>query len=591
MPFQTIQPFQYVALRLPSDQTKVEQILPNTLINLGKYGSFRTNQIIGRPYHLTFEILDRSDVQDGRELRIVPAAELHAVTLMETAETEDASTPGGEEATVQPTPKSNVNTYDDPSNQKLTMAEIEALKQSDMGSGKELIEKIMQSHTTLDQKTAFSLAKYTLRKHKKYMKRFCVLPLDVPTLIDWMMADRDFAKVMEMRNEAVGLVGSWANVHASGQDPTQAGMDLSSRYLVVDDTGGLVVGAMAERMGILHQTEFGGNPPNTDDDGEAEAETEQAEAVLPHKPQRQQYKPTAMSAKSNSITLVHANQQPNLGLLRYFNFDSNNPTPSHPLYTNLKTLSWLQLLDPEADTTYQEPEVIPADELAKGKSNRRSAYYRKRRRWERVKNIVDETRQGGFNGLVITSFTDPVSILRHLVPLVAGGGQVVVYSPNVEPLTKLADYYSTARRTAFINTPEEKRSSEDFPVNPTLLLVPTVQTARVRKWQVLPGRTHPLMTSKGGAEGYIFVATRVIPAEGKVEARGRPPRGKKNKAETAASTPAPSTPAPAAVDDISPESPLKKQKTAPENDVLTTLERTVETEEQGRGDVDMKTVT
>ncbi|KAK4940702.1 tRNA (adenine(58)-N(1))-methyltransferase non-catalytic subunit trm6 [Elasticomyces elasticus] len=591
MPFQTIQPFQYVALRLPSDQTRVEQILPNTLINLGKYGSFRTNQIIGRPYHLTFEILDRSDVQDGRELRIVPAAELHAVTLMETAETEDASTPGGEEATVQPTPKSNVNTYDDPSNQKLTMAEIEALKQSDMGSGKELIEKIMQSHTTLDQKTAFSLAKYTLRKHKKYMKRFCVLPLDVPTLIDWMMADRDFAKVMEMRNEAVGLVGSWANVHAIGQDPTQAGMDLSSRYLVVDDTGGLVVGAMAERMGILHQKEFGENSPNTDDDGEAEAETEQAEAVLPHKPQRQQYKPTAMSAKSNSITLVHANQQPNLGLLRYFNFDSNNPTPSHPLYTNLKTLSWLQLLDPEADTTYQEPEVIPADELAKGKSNRRSAYYRKRRRWERVKNIVDETRQGGFNGLVVTSFTDPVSILRHLVPLVAGGGQVVAYSPIVEPLTKLADYYSTARRTAFINTPEEKRSSEDFPVDPTLLLVPTVQTARVRKWQVLPGRTHPLMTSKGGAEGYIFVGTRVIPAEGKVEARGRPPRGKKNKAETAASTPAPSTPAPPAVDDISPESPLKKQKTAPQNDVLTTLQRAVETEEQESGNVDMKTVT
>jgi hypothetical protein len=36
-----------------------------------------------------------------------------------------------------------------------------------------------------------------------------------------------------------------------------------------------------------------------------------------------------------------------------------------------------------------------------------------------------------------------------------------------------------------------------------------------------------LMTSRGGAEGYVFVATRVIPAEGKVEARGRPGRGKK----------------------------------------------------------------
>lgn len=468
------------------------------------------------------------------------------------------------------------------------MAEIEALKQNDMGSGKELIEKIMQSHSTLDQKTAFSLAKYTLRKHKKYMKRFCVLPLDVPTLIDWMMADRDFAKVMEMRNEAVGLVGSWANVHASGQDPTQTDTNPSSRYLLVDDTGGLVVAAMAERMGTLHQTEFGDDLQKTDDDGDAEPE--QPETDIPHKPHKQQYRPTAMSAKSNTITLVHANQQPNLGLLRYFNFDSSNPTPSHPLYTTLKTLSWLQLLDPEADTTYQEPEVIPPEELAQAKSNKRSAYYRKRRRWERVKNLVDETQSGGFNGLVVASFTDPVSILRHLVPLVAGGGQVVVYSPNIEPLEQLADYYSTARRTAYINTPEEQRQPQDFPVDPTLLLVPTVQTARVRRWQVLPGRTHPLMTGRGGAEGYIFVATRVIPAEGKVEARGRPPRGKKNKSETAASTPAPATPAP---EQISQESPLKKAKIEPQqNDIRTTDNAPGETSEQepdANMDVDVDT--
>jgi len=29
------------------------------------------------------------------------------------------------------------------------------------------------------------------------------------------------------------------------------------------------------------------------------------------------------------------------------------------------------------------------------------------------------------------------------------------------------------------------------------------------------------MTGKGGAEGYLFTAVRVIPAEGKVEARGK----------------------------------------------------------------------
>ncbi|OAP61673.1 hypothetical protein AYL99_03876 [Fonsecaea erecta] len=546
MDFSVIKPYQYVAIRLPSDQTRVEQMVPNTLINLGKYGTFRTNQIIGRPYHLTFEILDRSEVKDGRELRVVQAAELHAVALVEQAETEDVSTPVNEPqlslqddagvVSQQPTPKSNVNTHDDPTNQKLTMTEIEALKRNTMGSGRELIEKIMQSHSTLDQKTAFSLAKYTLRKHKKYMKQFTVLPLDVTTLVDWIMADREFTKIMEMRNEAVGLVGCWANVHAGGEDPAMlaaADMDPRSRYLVVDDTGGLLVAAMAERMGILHPSDLGHDASVEDDDLDDERPLEVGTHVHHRNSRRERYHRSAMSAASSTITLVHANQQPNLGLLRYFNFDSNAPTSSHPLYTHLKTLSWLQLIDPESGMTYQEPPRIPDAELPRMKSNRRSAYYRKRRRWERVRNVVHETQQGGFNGLIVASFTDPTSTLRHLVPLLAGGSQVVVYSPHVEPLVELADYYSTARRAAFINTPLEQRTvpSQDFPVDPTLLLAPTVQTARVRKWQVLPGRTHPLMTGRGGAEGYIFVATRVVPAEGKVEARGRPSRGKKAKIE------------------------------------------------------------
>ena len=43
----------------------------------------------------------------------------------------------------------------------------------------------------------------------------------------------------------------------------------------------------------------------------------------------------------------------------------------------------------------------------------------------------------------------------------------------------------------------------------------------MREWQVLPGRTHPLMTGRGGAEGYLFTGVRVRPAEGRVEARGK----------------------------------------------------------------------
>jgi len=79
-------------------------------------------------------------------------------------------------------------------------------------------------------------------------------------------------------------------------------------------------------------------------------------------------------------------------------------------------------------------------------------------------------------------------------------------------------------------------------LNPTLLLNTAVQSARVREWQVLPGRTHPVMTGRGGAEGYLFTGVRVVPAVGRVEARGKFARrkivdGEKDKETSEAGTP------------------------------------------------------
>ena len=459
----------------------------------------------------------------------MPAAELHAASLIEEAENDDGATPTQSDDLDLSTSKSNVNIYDQQSNQKMTMTEIEALKQDDMRSAKDMIERIMQSHSSLDQKTAFSLAKYTLRKHKKYMKRFTVLPLDVATLTDWMMVDKDFSKVMELRNETIGLIGCWANVKSGGN--VLPVIYPQSRYLVVDDTGGLLTAAIAERIGILHHNSSYQNPASNAADSEQDEPHNTSTSSLPHDPNRQP--PTAIqtSAATSTITVIHSNQQANLSLLRYFNYDHNNPTPSHPLHTHLHTVSWLQLLDPTSCPSYHAPDLISDTELRHMKSNRRSNYYRKLRRWQRTKRIIDETRLGGFNGLIVASHTDPVSILSHLVPLLAGSSQVVVYAPHIEPLLALSDYYSTARRTAFLGlaSDEERRkknAESDFPVDPTLLLVPHVQSSRVRRWQVLPGRTHPLMTGKGGAEGFVWCATRVVPVQGRVEARGHGKRGK-----------------------------------------------------------------
>ncbi|RDW92871.1 tRNA 1-methyladenosine methyltransferase subunit GCD10 [Aspergillus mulundensis] len=530
---------QFVILRLPSETIKIQKVVPNTLINCGKFGSFPANQIIGRPLYVTYEILE---VPGNTRLRIVPAAELHAESLITEGEGDDDVEVNEEGLPI----RTNQNTVDDASTQKLTLEEIEALKRESTDAGKDIIAKILESHSTIDQKTAFSLAKYTLRKQKKYMKRFTVFPMDVSGLTNYMLENRDSAsKSMELRDELMGLIGSWGNVHHGGDATLQETLSRpNGRYLVVDETGGLVVAAMAERMGILYpdeEAESGGNVPAED------ASTEAPTSSLPPRKDR----PGQMSATGNTITVLHPNKQPNVSVLKYFGYDHNSPEESHPLYTHLKSVSWLQLLDPEADPIYaEEPAVIPNAELAALKTNKRGAYHRKRNRWARVQSVVNEVRAGGYDGLVVATLMDPDSVLKHAVPLLAGSAPVVVYSPTIEPLTEIADLYSTSRKTAYINKKrelEEKHGqpadgefpelAAEFDLNPTLMLAPTLETVRVRQWQVLPGRTHPMMSGRGGAEGYVFHGIRVIPSTGFIQAAGNPSRKRRKVVEQSTATP------------------------------------------------------
>ncbi|KAF4622746.1 hypothetical protein G7Y89_g14277 [Cudoniella acicularis] len=530
-----VKPNAWVVLRLPSDSLKPIQIVPNTIVSLGKYGTFSGNLILDRPYNLTYELLDRQPGEKDSRLRIVPASELHADTI---AEESTASSPqpgedviiGGDGVEYQLVGedgkvimRSNRETIDDSARQTLTMEEIEALKREGTGAGKDLIAKLMLSHTGIEQKTAFSLAKYKLLKTKKYLRRFTILPMDVPTLTQFWMAEKDAGKILEMRNEMLSLLGSWANVHfAEGLPGVEGG-----RWLVVDETGGLLVAAMAERMGILYAPE---------DSKETDPE---------EKDENTHHKDEPPLATSNTITLVHNNTQPNLSLLKYFLYDPTTTTPQcppHPLHTHLHSLSWLQLIHPEKDTTYSNP-VLPLSPsaLLELRSGKRGTHFRKLRRYKRTSQIVNQTRAGGFDGLAIATTMDPASILRNTIHLLRGGAQIAIYSPVIEPLVNLSDLYSTSRRTAFIQQPPQSfqdldeeeivkwQGDEDFPLNPTLILNASVQSARIRRWQVLPGRTHPVMTGRGGAEGYLWTGVRVIPAKGRVEARGK--FAKKRKAE------------------------------------------------------------
>jgi tRNA (adenine-N(1)-)-methyltransferase non-catalytic subunit len=513
---------------------------------------------------MTYELSNDSE-EDGYSLRVVPAAELHAEALISDGSGEadgmiEEADAGNTEQQQQPI-RSNRDINDDGSAQTLTWEEIEELKQNATGAGKEIIDKLLESHSTIDKKTAFSLAKYKLRKEKKYLKRFTIVPLDVNILTEYMLEQKEASRIMELRHESIGLLGCWGNVHHSGN---LRDIDPSGRYLVVDDTGGLVVAAMAERMGILYATGEDEEDEEINNESAVDGKTEEATTTTAPgqankkqtsgaqgaKPQNQQRtRKQPMTAKQNTITIVHPHSQPNLSLLKYFGYEVEEPDETHPLFDHLKMATWLQVLDPEADNIYfEKPEEVDDATLKTYKPRQRGTYHRKHARWARVRAVVDEVREGGYDGLIVASVMDPDSVLKHLVPLLNGGAPIVVYSPSVELLTNLMDQYSTARRTAYIykkaDLEKERRSfdpenmdvdqpsiesqlSSEFPLDPTLVLAPMLQTTRVREWQVLPGRTHPLMTGRGGAEGYIFHGIRAIPQSQHVQARGISSRKKR----------------------------------------------------------------
>jgi tRNA (adenine58-N1)-methyltransferase non-catalytic subunit len=565
-------------------------------VSLGKYGSFPCNLIIERPYHHTYEVLDKRPDESFSRLRIVPASELHADVLAEEDAADSTATPDDSDRIISATDgveyslvdeesgnvvaRSNMEVLDESARQTLTMEEIEELKREGKDAGLDIIKKLIASHTGITLKTTFSLAKYKLLKVKKYLRRFQLLPLDISLFGNWQLEDRDGSRILDLREEMLGLVGCWANVHFGGEerfmvDPQATSEDAadaipslqpelqSGRWLVVDDVGGLLVGAMAERMGILHGTTGDASAheptgrvtahpeaPAADASHEAkegadgeyamEDNTNGASASLSQSAQKKPRAPRASDfyipySQTNTLTVLHTAAQPNLSFLNYFGFDASDPNhPPHPLVNHLLSLSWLQLVHPNLDTTYSTPPpTATLQELEKWKPGRRGQFHRKRRRYARTRHTVDSTRTGNFDGLVCASLMDPISILRHTLPLLAGGAPVAIYSPSIEPLAQLADCFSVSRRSAWMSNPppevacksvEELESwsgSEDFPVNPTLLLGVSIQTSRARSWQVLPSRTHPVMTSRGGAEGYIFTAWRSKPAAGKVSARGK----------------------------------------------------------------------
>ncbi|KAF9111863.1 tRNA (adenine(58)-N(1))-methyltransferase non-catalytic subunit trm6 [Mortierella sp. AM989] len=411
-PSDTINAGEHVFIKMPSDNVKCIVLKPNTTISLGKFGSFKANDIIGRAWGNTYEIYDKDN-----KTRIY-----HLDEINEVEETEN----------------NNREIVDDGSSQKLTLEQIKTLKSEGLKgelTGKEIVNKLKESHATFDKKTAYSQAKYLQKKGKKFHKIFTPIKPTTYSVNEYFYI-KNPAKIRDIRMDTLSQLLSYSNVHAG------------CKLLVVDDTQGMVVSALAERMGGI-----------------------------------------------GTILGLYDGDNPHYDVLKYMNFNQD-------ILDSVKVLSWLRIHRPADEKTPDE-----LQDVTKLTGKDLEGYHRRMKAY----TIVEEARkilfQGDFDGVVIASQYQPESIIPKLLPYVRGSRPVVVYHPSKE---------------ALLETSTWMRKCPD-------LLAPQLTESWLRKSQVLPGRTHPEM-STWGSGGCLLTATRVLdqPVQAALTKRERAAMEKKN---------------------------------------------------------------
>ncbi|KIM47530.1 hypothetical protein M413DRAFT_439198 [Hebeloma cylindrosporum] len=210
-----------------------------------------------------------------------------------------------------------------------------------------------------------------------------------------------------------------------------------------------------------------------------------------------------MGGQGRLLTICHTDSPPAYPVLGQMNFPSS--------ITNvLISLNWATA--EEDYTSVLPPSDLPQDQV---KSERQKHRLNKRKA---ISDLLSNTREelfaGEFDGLLISSEYDPLSIIERLSPYLAGSASVVVHSPFSQIIVDL--------QAKLRNIPH--------------FLCPTVTETWLRRYQVLPGRTHPMMAMSGSG-GFLVHAIKIYDdptAEAALMQRRQKP--KRPKAETEATT-------------------------------------------------------
>ncbi|KAF3446770.1 hypothetical protein FNV43_RR11950 [Rhamnella rubrinervis] len=149
--------------------------------------------------------------------------------------------------------KDNRVLIDDNKAQSLTGEDIDSMR-SQGATGDEIVEALIANSSTFETKTLFSQEKYRIKKQKKYAPKVLLRRPFARSICEAYFKKYP-ARIGFLRVDTLSLLLSMANVSAN------------SDVLVVDMLGGLLTGAVAERLGGIGNVcnTYPGSTPNSMD--------------------------------------------------------------------------------------------------------------------------------------------------------------------------------------------------------------------------------------------------------------------------------------------------------------------------------------
>ncbi|KAK9270304.1 hypothetical protein L1049_025882 [Liquidambar formosana] len=332
--------------------------------------------------------------------------------------------------------------------QCLTGDDIDALRRQG-ATGDEIVEALIANSATFEKKTLFSQEKYKLRKQKKYAPRVLLRRPFARSICEAYFKKYP-ARIGFMRVDTLSLLLSMANVTAN------------SDILIVDMVGGILTGAVAERLGgtgYVCNTYLGTAPYPMDIVRIFNFSNEICKRIV-------RCPLTDLSLAQNGIS-EQIDQQD----VRNMEMQSNSVSMEE-----ITVSSENGMLELVPETT-----VSPVTKTFKSTKAGEKASQEAIKLWK----------ENGFSSLIIAApDMDAWSVVKELLPLLSYSAPFTIYHQYLQPLATCMHHLQTRKMAIGLQISE-----------PWL-----------REYQVLPSRTHPCM-QMSALGGYMLSGTRICSSE------------------------------------------------------------------------------